>query len=250
MTFKLFLSRTEVKIFIICTVSGGILQVLARRYLKTHPEMLKDAPTDKKESRPRRLLPPYGGAVIEVVGVSIKIGQFALNVLAQYGLLAGAGIGAGTTGAILIARNSVAISVFLRDAFPQNLPDLDKRKFIIVNNEKIYLDQCDQNLKYLFDILDDETIPFEERKELAKSIFMKYLNLKTPSGRLNFVLCTVAIIYILFVNGHSSFYIAMRSLIKAIREGKISKAMARLLIRKLRRKGVPIDPELSELVAS
>ena len=42
----------------------------------------------------------------------------------------------------------------------------------------------------------------------------------------------------------------MRSLIKAIREGKIAKPMARSIVRKLRKKGVPIDPELAELVAS
>jgi hypothetical protein len=42
----------------------------------------------------------------------------------------------------------------------------------------------------------------------------------------------------------------MKSLIKAIREGKITKSMARLIIRKLRKKGVPIDPELAEIVAS
>ena len=42
----------------------------------------------------------------------------------------------------------------------------------------------------------------------------------------------------------------MESLIKAIREGKITKPMARFIVRKLRKKGVPIDPELAEIVAS
>ena len=42
----------------------------------------------------------------------------------------------------------------------------------------------------------------------------------------------------------------MKSLIKAIREGRITKQMARLIVRRLRKKGIPIDPELAEIVAS
>ena len=79
-------------------------------------------------------------------------------------------------------------------------------------------------------------IPFEERKKVAQSILTKYLNLKTPSGRRNFVLCIFFIISILFTNHRSSFYLMMKSLIKAIREGKITKQMARLIVRKLRKK--------------
>ena len=41
----------------------------------------------------------------------------------------------------------------------------------------------------------------------------------------------------------------MKSLIEAVRKGRISKQMARLIIRRLRKKGIPIDPELAEIVA-
>ena len=120
----------------------------------------------------------------------------------------------------------------------------------MVKGNKVYLDQSDQNLKYLFDILEDEIIRFEERKKIAHSILTRYLNLKTLFGRRNFVLCIVFTNYILFINYHSSFYIMTGSLIKAIREGKITKPMARFIVRKLRKKGVPIDPELIELINS
>ena len=243
-SLKIFLCRNDVKIVIICTVTGGILQVLSKQYLKRHPEFLAPV-TNVTKDRPLRFLSPRGGALIEISGISIKI--VALNFLAKKGLLAGLGAGV----AVAISKiPATAISTYLRDAFPHNLTDLEKNKFILVDGEKIYLDQCDQNLKYLFDILEDETIPLEERKEIAHSVLTKYLNLKTPFGRRNFVLCIVFIIYILFTNRHSSFYLMMRSLIKAIREGKITKPMARLIVRKLRKKGVPIDPELVEIVAS
>ena len=153
--------------------------------------------------------------------------------------------------AVIISKiPATAVNTYLRDAFLQNLPDLEKKKFILVGGKKIYLDQFDQNLKYLFDILEDETIPFEERKEIAQSVLTKYLNPKTPFGRRNVVLCITFIIYILFTKRHSSFYLMMKSLIKAIREGRILKQMARLIVRRLRKKGVPIDPELAEIVAS
>ena len=247
-SLKTFLCRNDVKVVVICTVTGGVLQILSRQYLKSHPEFLKDAPITKKKYRPPRFFSPRGGAVIEFTGISVKIaGQFVVSFLAKKGLIAGLATG----GAVLISKIPVtAVSTYLRDAFPQNLPDLEKKKFILVGGEKIYLDQCDQNLKYLFNILKDESIPPDDRKEIAQSILTKYLNLKTPFGRRNFALCIIFIIYILYTNHHSSFYIMMKSLIKAIREGKITKAMARLIIRKLRKKGVPIDPELVEIAAS
>ena len=64
------------------------------------------------------------------------------------------------------------------------------------------------------------------------------------------MLCIVFIIYILSTKRRSSFYLMMQSLIKAIREGRITKQMARLIVRRLRKRGVPIDPELAEIVAS
>ena len=58
-----------------------------------------------------------------------------------------------------------------------------------------------------FDILKDETIPFEERKELARSVLTKYLNLKTPSGRRNFALRVFFVIHTLTKNRRPSFFL-------------------------------------------
>lgn len=235
-TLKVFFCRSEVRIIIFGTVTGGVLQILSKRYLKNHPEFLKDLPESKE-------IIPRGGEIIS----GVVLAQGILSFLAEHGLTAGLLSSAG----LAISRIPVtSISTCLRNSVPQNLSHLEKKKFILVEERKMSFDQVDQNLKYLFDILEDETIPFEERKEVADSVLTKYLNLKTPSGRRNFMLCIVFIISILFTNHRSSFYLMMRSLIKAIREGKITKPMARFIVRKLRKKGVPIDPELTELVAS
>ena len=236
-SLRVFFSRSDVRIIIFGTLTGGALQILSKRYLKNHPEFLKDSPESKE-------ILPRGG---EILSGSAALGQVILSFLAEHGLTAGLLSSVG----VVISRIPVtSICTCLRDSVPQNLSHLGKKKFILVEGRKIYLDQCDQNLKYLFDILEDETIPFEERKEIAHSVLTKYLNLKTPSGRRNFLLCLVFIIHILFTNHRSSFYLMMKSLIKAIREGKITKPMARFIVRKLRKEGVPIDPELAELVAS
>ena len=245
---RVFLSRNDVKIVIVCTVTGGILQVLSKRYLRSHPEFLDDAPGTKKSYKRRRFLSPRGGAIIEISGISIKVvTKVVLNYLAKKGLLAGLLTG----GSVVISKiPATAVSRYLRDAFPQNLPHLEKKKFILVGGEKIYLDQCDQNLEYLFKILEDTAVPFEEKEKVAYSILTKYLDLKTTNGRITCVLCIGFILYILSIHNPSGFYILLKNLIKAIKEGRISKAIGRLIVIRLKKKGVVVDPELLELVSS
>ena len=245
---KGFLCRNDVKILIVSTVTGGIVQVLAKRYLKNHPEFLKDAPVTKKKYRQPKSLSNRGGALIEITGLSIEIAaKVLLNFLAEKGFLLGIVSGS----AVIVSQiPASAISTYLRDAFPQNLPHLEKKKFILVNGEKIYLDQCDNNLKYLFKILNDETIPFEEKEKVARSILTKYLDLEKMTVRLTFVLCIVFLLYILSIQNPSSYYILFKNLIKAIKEGRISKAMGRAIVRRFKKKGIYIDPELLEVVSS
>lgn len=245
---RIFLSRNDVKIVIICTATGAVLQVLAKRYLKSHPEFLEDAPVTKKKYKLPRFLSPHGGAFIEISGISVKIvTKVVLNFLAKKGLLAGF-LGGGS---VVISKIPVTvITRYLRDSFPQNLPHLEKKKYILVKGEKIYLDQCDQNFEYLFNILEDKTIPFEEKEKVAHSILTKYLDLKTMNGRIGFVLCIGFVLYILSIQNQPGYYILLKNLIKAIKEGRISKPIGRARIRKLKNKGIPIDPELLEVISS
>lgn len=93
---------------------------------------------------------------------------------------------------------------------------LEKNKIILVEGGgEIYLDQCDQKINYLFAMLKDKTIPFEERQKIAHSVLTKYLNLKAQSGRCIVLLCMIDIFS---NNGYSSFYILMRNLIKSIKK--------------------------------
>jgi len=231
---KVFFCRSEVRIIIVSTITGGILQILSKRYLRNHPL------SESKE------IPPRGGELISG-STAVALAQAILTFLAEHGLTTGLLSG---TGLVISKMPITSISTCLYESVAQNLSHLDKKKYILIKGERMYLDQCDENLTYLFNILKDKTIPYEERQKLAHSLLTKYLNLKTPVGRRNFVLCIVFIIYIFFTNHRSSFHIMMENLIKAIQEGKITKAMARFIIRKLRKKGIPIDSRLTELVNS
>lgn len=68
------------------------------------------------------------------------------------------------------------------------------------------------------------------------------------NGHVNFAICVTFILYILATQNISGYYIFIKNLIKAIKEGKISRKIARLIIRKLRAQGILIDPELLEVV--
>ena len=255
---RILLSRNEIKIIVITTVTGGVLQIICRRYIKNHPKLLeekngnlkKTEPGIKNKTRSPRLRDffPRGGAIIEFSGITIKIlAKVAINFLAENGFLAGLVTGSGVA---LSKIPTSAISTYLRDAFPQNLPELERKKFILVDGEKIYLDQCDQNLEYLFAVLKDKTLPFEEKEKLTRSIVTKYLNLKTADGRLNFVFCIVFILSIFSIQNMSSYHILLKNLIKSIKEGRIPKIVGRAIIRKLKKRGLPVNPELLEIVDS
>ena len=91
------------------------------------------------------------------------------------------------------------------------------KKFTLANEGEIPIDKCDQDLKYLSHVLQNEEIPFKERKEEAYSALTKYLNLKTTLGRWNYLLCMLFIISILFNNNETRFLIIMKSLIKFVK---------------------------------
>jgi hypothetical protein len=250
------LRRKDIKIIVIGTVGGGVLQIICRRYIKNNPEFFEKEngqlkgtkPGIKNKNRNPKFRDPFprGGAVVELSGIGIKVAAtFVVKFLADNGLLAGL---AASSGAALTKVSKNAISMYLREALPQNLPELKQKRFILVDGEKVYLDLCDQNIGYLFTILKDPTLPYEEKEKITRSILTKYLNLKTADGRVNFVLCIVFMLYVFSTQNTSSYYIILKNLTKAIKEGKIPKIVGRAIIRKLKKRGLLIDPRLLDVV--
>lgn len=114
-SFKVFLCRNDVKIFIMCAITGGILQLVVKQYIKNHPEFLEHSPLTKKPSRRRRYFSPRGGALIEISGISVKIAaRIIVNFIAKKAFQTGIAIGSGR----LIRKIPVtAVSKYVSNSF-------------------------------------------------------------------------------------------------------------------------------------
>ena len=75
------------------------------------------------------------------------------------------------------------------------------------------LDQCDENLRHLFKVLESDKIPFTEKQKAANLALSKYLKLNTVAGRRNFVICIVSVLSLLAVSNMSAYHIMMKNLI-------------------------------------
>jgi hypothetical protein len=255
MDYRIFIfSRNELKIILVGTVIGGIFQLICWKYLKNHPELLNNENSEKlepKEIQPQkpglRRFFPRGGALVEVAGAKIVINVAATIVyIAKKGTLTATIITAG--GVLLKKVPKTAVSTVIRNALPTQHADFEKG-FILVDGKRIFLDKCDRTFEYLFNVLTNKEIPFEYKKELSFKILMDHVDLQTTPGRLRFAFCIISILHIFAITDTSSYFILIQNLIKAIKNGKISKRLARLIIRRLLRLKIAVDPELIQVAA-
>lgn len=235
----LIISQKDVKIIVLGVLIGGILQMVSYKYLKkNYPELLTDNKTDSIR----------GGALVEVSVTGIKF----ILILAKKGVWIGFTTAALRVGWDKIPRTSLStLAESLRKGLPlahSNYEINYNKKFIIIDGEKIWLDQCDQNLEYLFKVLNDKNISIQEKNDQCLKILMNYLNLNTHRGRLNFIICLLSLLRILSIVDFTSYHILIGNLIKALKAGKLPKKLVRLILRKLLRQKIPVDPELLELV--
>lgn len=104
-------------------------------------------------------------------------------------------------------------------------------------------------MPYLFDILETNDIPFEEKERAADEILTKFIDMGSHDSRVSFAICIVTILILFALTKNpTAFYILVKKLVKAIREGRISKAVGRYIFRRLKKEGFPVDSELIDLV--
>jgi hypothetical protein len=268
--FAMLWNNKDVRFVLINILMGRVLQYLAGRllkYIENHPEVFEEAKRKREKAKLRNknknpLVLPRGGALVvppEVFQVIKYLNETGvLKLIHDSGIVATIVSGMiSATGSYIIKQIPLkAINTYVVTSVPGALPAthgykyIEKRMTVFDDVGSIHLQKCEENLQYLFTILQDSTVPFEEKERLTLAILTKYLNLNTPQGRLNFVLCLVFIIYLLSIYAPGSYHIILRKLIEAIKQGKISKKLARLIIRRLQRKGVLIEPELLDIAYS
>jgi hypothetical protein len=256
---RMLWNNKDLRVFLIHVLIGTLLQILARRclkYMKDHPELFEETNKNRKKAKPRNrnknknpLVVPRGGAFV----VPPKVFAF-LKFLADSGFLVGI---AGSAAAYVIKQiplNAVSTYVVnsVRGSLPSTHGSLNKSVTTLDDVGKITLYECERipDLEYLFDILRDLIIPFEEKERFTRLIFGRYFNLSTEEGRKAFVLCLLAILLTLSIYNHASYHILLKMLLEAIREGKIPNKLVRVIIRNFQRKGLRPGPELIEIAYS
>jgi hypothetical protein len=193
---------------------------------------------------------PRGDAFLEVVGAKIIInGVLIVEFFSKYGAVIGTG-----TGVAYVVRKKIpqtAVSSVLRNALPTMHSDYERKRFTRFKGKEFDLNQCDLSLEYMFEVLRNSDIPFKERQEISFRILMDHLDLGTTTGSISFVLCIISIMKIFskLDPESASATILMGNLIKAIKEGKISKRLARIIVRILLRKKLKVNPGLISAAA-
>ena len=168
-----------------------------------------------------------GGALVEVSVTGIQL----ILILAKKGAWIGFTTAALRVGWDKILRTSLnKFGEHLRRGLPlahSNYEINYDKKFIIIDGEKIWLDQCDQSIEYLFKVLKDKTLKPEEKNSQCLKILMNYLNLNIPRGRLNFIICLFSLLRILSIIDFTSYHMLIANLITALKNGKLPKKLVR-----------------------
>ena len=259
MNYQIFIfSRKEVKIIILCTIVGGVLQFISWKYLQHHPELLNNENSEKVEPKEtptpksglRRFF-PRGGALIEFVGAKIIINVAGTVIfLAQKGALTAMLLGAG--GVLVKKIPTKAVSTLVREALPNRYAE----KAGLVLPGEMTITFPDRSFEYMFKMFRNTEIPYEEKKELGSRILINHEDLKTKEGRVRVALCIISMLSEFGKNEHdqfnvANFHILIDILMAAIDGGKIPERIARIIRRKLLRLKLKIDinPEFLKMLA-
>jgi hypothetical protein len=115
----------------------------------------------------------------------------------------------------------------------------------------VFLDYFNENFIFLAKVLNSQNIAEHTKNYEAHNALTEHLDLKTINRRVYFVLCIDNLLQMLYIQPDiASYYLMLGNLIEAIKEGKISKPVARLIFWHLKEKNIFITPEFKNLIDS
>ena len=257
---KFVAGQSDTKIFAASVLLGAIIQFLCRLYIKKHPELFEQLEQEKKRRKKQkernkinknRKKRPYISRIPR--GGDLGTSLYTLAMLVQWLSSNGVFLTPVAISLCMKAANvsKYALTKYIREASVQNLTHLEKKNFASITIDNNDMDHCPENLLYLFNVISDPSVPYEQKHEVAAKTLVRFLNIKnlTNAERIKLLLCIVSLlIQLANLNNWGSYRIILENLIEALKNGTISKPLLRLIIARLRRKGLPVDPELLRLV--
>lgn len=250
-------SRNDVIIVLSWGTCGLVLQIACKSYLKYLEENSETSVnTDNLEISPenRNKTPkiPFiwlrnrGGQLLEIIGFKAVINlkpiiHFAANV----GTLSFFSCGLiHAFGPKILASD--AVSTWIYKGLPYSYSDEEIKRAVIIDISKNKI--MDNTWVYFFEFLGDPKIDYGQKLEKANGFLKKKLNFSNKGDQIVFVLLIVFLICGLSsLDVTTGFHALIQALLKALREGRLSKRVARLIIRKLKREKIPVDQELIDL---
>jgi len=209
----LIFTRNDLKIILIGTAIGAIVQYFCWKYVKDHPEILEQLDgenSEKKEpiEKPTKRPFLFGGREGEFVTVTVTGVQIVFNfgklvvLLKEYGTMIFLGTATGIVTVKKIPTTAVSSIVRfsrkrLSDGSPFSHTDWEKGHRIEINP----LGECSYDFKYLVIILSDKEIPYYDRQKKALIILKQQLNSGTTESLVRFLACVVSILVLFTVLG-------------------------------------------------
>jgi hypothetical protein len=189
---------------------------------------------DKKINRFKRIIRKLRGGAIDPGTLAL-----ILKIVAEIGPHLG------LAGGIVayIAKNGSKINLFstLYKSLPQNLPI----KSLVSIKDKL---EAIKDLGYhcgtetgefILQILSDSSLSLEEKQKMIYKILTDHFRLNTQDA----ILCIVMLLFLLYFGNLAGYLALIRALCRALKDGKISPELFRLIMRRLRRKngGYPLE---------
>lgn len=257
-------SRKDLVIIASWTASGIVLQIVCKRYLKyleKNPEIsgntnnLENPPQNLNSKRkiPLIWLRNRGGQIFEIVGFKTIINlNPIITFVARKGALSFLSGGLiRVFGPRIVASKALSTWIYKGLPYSYSTEEMQKmeremKRWITADVGKDQI--IDNRWIYFFKFLGNPEIDYATKLEKANVFLKRQLNFNSKGERILFVLLLVFFFCgLFFLDVNNGFYALMEALLKALREGRLSKRIARAIIRKLKRKGIPVDEELVEI---
>lgn len=153
---------------------------------------------------------------------------------------------------IYISAATVAISVNLRKpviSFPteDGKEQLQLRIEEVFNKLGVNEEKCDFTPSSLLEILMEPNFNIRTKFNFLNKFIKELTEASVKDSQQAYILCLIGIIYFLFIYDYNFFLLLLDHLIQLVKSGKIKGTLLKLIIRRLKARGVMIPEEIENI---